>query len=102
MKQAVNEGYLNAEKAKEIFQNGYRAAKEAGFHKTGGVIKAQIGIKTPNLSDEYILNTQPRQMDERVKKQMEEEQALSKERLKLLVQVQKEASLLMITSRMLR
>ena len=75
LKQAVNEGYLNPEKAKEIFQNGYRVAKEAGLHKTGGVIKAQIGVKTPNLSDEYILNTQPRQMDERVRKQMEEEQA---------------------------
>ena len=75
LKQAVNEGYLNPEKAKEIFQSGYRAAKEAGFHKTGGIIKAQIGVKTPNLSDEYILNTQPRQMDERVRKQMEEEQA---------------------------
>lgn len=75
LKQAVNEGYLKEEKAKEIFQNGYRAAKTAGFHKEGGVIKAQIGVKTPNLSDEYILNTQPRQMDERVRKQMEEEQA---------------------------
>ena len=75
LKQAVNEGYLSPEKAKEIFQSGYRAAKEAGFHKTGGVIKAQIGIKTPNLSDEYILNTQPRQMNERVRKQMEEERA---------------------------
>lgn len=75
LKQAVNEGYLNPEKAKEIFQNGYRAAKAAGFHKTGGVVKAQIGIKTPNLSDEYILNTQPRQMDERVRKQMEEDKA---------------------------
>ena len=75
LKQAVNEGYLDPEKAKEIFQSGYRAAKEAGFHKTGGVIKAQIGVKTSNLSDEYILNTQPRQMDEKVRKQMEEEQA---------------------------
>ena len=75
LKQAVNEGYLSNEKAKEIFQSGYRAAKEAGFHKTGGVVKAQIGVKTPNLSDEYILNTQPRQMDERVREQMEKEQA---------------------------
>lgn len=75
LKQAVNEGYLKEEKAKEIFQNGYKAAKAAGFHKEGGIIKAQIGIKTPNLSDEYILNTQPRQMDERVRKQMEEGRA---------------------------
>ena len=75
LKQAVNEGYLSNERAKEIFQSGYRAAKEAGYHKTGGIIKAQIGVKTPNLSDEYILNTQPRQMDERVRKQMEEERA---------------------------
>ena len=75
LKQAVNEGYLTDEKAKEIFQSGYRAAKEAGFYKTSGVIKAQIGVKTPNLSDQYILNVQPRQMDERVRKQMEEEQA---------------------------
>ena len=73
LKQAVNEGYLTDEKAKEIFQYGYKAAKDAGFHKQGGVIKAQIGVKTPNLSDQYILNTQPRQMDERVRKQMEEE-----------------------------
>lgn len=72
LKQAVNEGYLKPEKAEEIFRDGYRAAKAAGFHKTGGIIKAQIGIKTPNLSDEYILNVQPRQMDERIRKQMEE------------------------------
>lgn len=82
LKQAVNEGYLKEEKAKEIFQNGYKAAKDAGFHKTGGVIKAQIGIKTPNLSDEYILNTQPRQMNEKVRKQMEEEKAAKQRTLK--------------------
>lgn len=74
LKQAVDEGYLKEEKAKEIFRSGYKEARAAGLHKQGGVIKAQIGVKTPNLSDEYILNTKPRQMSEQVRKQMEEEQ----------------------------